>query len=131
MYYTIRQMSERHPAFTIKSLENLVYKAEKNGLLPAIKRVGMPDSQRKRVYINELMFLRWIEDQSSLIREENKKLSDQENLIGKKIGENKPVKKCNCNHDRLKGDNTIFKQNQNNHQQKNDINSSQLSLFES
>ena len=41
MYYTIRQMSERYPAFTIKALENLVYKAKKNGLAPAIKRVGI------------------------------------------------------------------------------------------
>ena len=62
-YYTVKQMSMRHPAFSESSLRWLIFNESSNGLHPAIKRVG------RKVLVNELKFLRWIEDNECLVRE--------------------------------------------------------------
>lgn len=58
---TIRQFSEKHPAFPEASLRWHLFRAADNGLdgLGAIKRVG------RRVYIVEAKFFDWIEAQQA------------------------------------------------------------------
>jgi len=60
-------MAMRHEAFSEASLRALIFNAKKNGLWPAITRVG------RKVLIHEGKFLRWIEDRSCLVREEAEK----------------------------------------------------------
>lgn len=56
---TLRQFSERHPAFPEASLRWHIFKAEYNGLARhgAVKRIG------RRVYLDEGAFFRWVESQ--------------------------------------------------------------------
>lgn len=74
-FYTVKQMSMRHPAFSEPSLRALIFNAEKDGLAPAIVRV------KRKVLIHELMFLRWIRDNRCLVREEENKNKENPNLI--------------------------------------------------
>jgi hypothetical protein len=57
--FTIRQFSERHPAFPEGALRWHVFRASTNGLgkLGAIKRIG------RRVYLDETAFFTWINSQ--------------------------------------------------------------------
>lgn len=60
---TLRQLAQRHPAFTEVALRNLVYKAGRNRaavpqvsvLDTALRRVG------RRVLIDESRFLAWVD----------------------------------------------------------------------
>ena len=61
-YYTVKQMSMRHEAFTESSFRYLIFNAEENGLSPAIKRVG------RKVLLHENKFLAWIDDPDCLVR---------------------------------------------------------------
>jgi len=64
---TIRQFSEKYPAFSQGSLRNLIFLAEKreaskgtiegNGLEPALVRIG------RKLLIDEVRFFQWIEEQ--------------------------------------------------------------------
>lgn len=47
---TVRQFSEKHPAFTQGSLRNLIFNAKQNGFDAALVRVG------RRVLIDEAAF---------------------------------------------------------------------------
>ncbi len=62
-YYGVKQMSMRHESFSESSFRSLIFYADKNGLWPAIKRVG------RKVLIDENKFLRWIENPKSLVQE--------------------------------------------------------------
>jgi len=58
---TIRQFSERHPAFPEGSLRWHVFRASQNGLerLDAVKRIG------RRVYLDEDRFFTWVDAQQT------------------------------------------------------------------
>lgn len=73
-HYTVKQMTMRHPAFSESSFRWLIFNEKENGLHPAIIRVG------RKVLINEMKFLRWIEDNQCLINEIKKQ--KQEERIG-------------------------------------------------
>lgn len=54
--FTVRQFSERHPAFSQASLRNLLFKAHQNGMARhgVIVRVG------RRILLSEPRFLQWL-----------------------------------------------------------------------
>ena len=56
LYSTVKQFSERHPAFTVGSLRALIFNAKSNGLNEsgAIVRIN------RRVLINEPNFFAWV-----------------------------------------------------------------------
>ncbi|MEI6067960.1 MAG: hypothetical protein WCP96_11495 [Methylococcaceae bacterium] len=56
LYSTVKQFSERHPAFTVGSLRALIFNANSNGLNEsgAIVRIN------RRVLINEPNFFIWV-----------------------------------------------------------------------
>jgi hypothetical protein len=58
---SVRQLAERHPAFTESSLRWLLFEADKNGLATsgAVLRVG------RRVLFDEQKFLRWLESRQA------------------------------------------------------------------
>jgi hypothetical protein len=60
---TIRQLSERNPAFTEPAIRWLVFNAKHNGLERAIVRIGKPGSRRPKVLIDEAEFSRWLDAQ--------------------------------------------------------------------
>lgn len=57
-YLTIKQLSQKYPAFPEGGLRYLVFNAEKNHLASAITRVG------RKVLIEESAFLDWINHQN-------------------------------------------------------------------
>jgi hypothetical protein len=67
--FTVRQFSERHPAWTQSAVRNLIFNSQPrrsskgkisgNGLAPAIVRVG------GKVLIDEDQFFAWIEEQQA------------------------------------------------------------------
>ena len=52
--FTVKQFSEKHPAFTIGGLRALIFNAKKNGFSNVIRRIG------GRVLINEQDFFNWV-----------------------------------------------------------------------
>lgn len=74
-FYTVKQMSMRHPAFSQSALRALIFKADQNGLAPAITRVG------RKVLIEEDKFIRWLKDDKCLVREEESKLKENPYLV--------------------------------------------------
>ncbi|MCC7487283.1 MAG: hypothetical protein IT529_20095 [Burkholderiales bacterium] len=52
---TVRQLSERFPAFSEPSLRWLIFNSQSNGLAQALVRVG------RRVLIDEEKFTAWLE----------------------------------------------------------------------
>jgi hypothetical protein len=56
-YFTVKQFSERHPAFTVASLRALIFNANTNGLNEscAIVRIN------RKVLINEPKFFDWVD----------------------------------------------------------------------
>ena len=56
-YFTVKQFSERHPAFTVGSLRALIFDGNINGLneSSAIVRIN------RKVLINEGRFFDWVE----------------------------------------------------------------------
>lgn len=67
--YSVRQFSEKHPAFTQSALRNLIDKAKEryssrgqvapNGLAVALVRLG------RRILIDEEAFFLWLADQTA------------------------------------------------------------------
>ena len=57
LYSTVKQFSERHPAFTVASLRALIFDGNTNGLNEscAIVRIN------RRVLINEGRFFDWVD----------------------------------------------------------------------
>jgi len=56
-YLTVRQMAEKHPAFSEASLRYHIFHENQNGLAEAIRRVG------RKILINESLFFEWVENQ--------------------------------------------------------------------
>jgi hypothetical protein len=56
-YFTVKQFSERHPAFTVASLRALIFDGNTNGLNEscAIVRIN------RKVLINEPKFFDWVD----------------------------------------------------------------------
>ena len=56
-YFTVKQFSERHPAFTVASLRALIFDGNTNGLNEsgAVVRIN------RKVLINEGRFFDWVE----------------------------------------------------------------------
>jgi len=59
VYSTVKQFSEKHPAFSVGSLRSLIFNASSNGLNEsgAIVRVG------RKILLSETRFFNWIEAQ--------------------------------------------------------------------
>lgn len=57
-YLTVRQMAEKHPAFSEASLRYHIFHEKQNGLAEAIRRVG------RKILINENLFFEWVESQN-------------------------------------------------------------------
>ncbi len=57
-YLTIKQLSQKYPAFPEGGLRYLVFNADKNNLASAIIRVG------RKVLLEESAFLDWINNQN-------------------------------------------------------------------
>lgn len=57
-YLTVRQMAEKHPAFSEASLRYHIFHEKQNGLAEAIRRVG------RKILINEGQFFEWVESQN-------------------------------------------------------------------
>jgi hypothetical protein len=57
LYSSVRQFSEKHPAFTVGSLRALIFNASSNGLNEsgAIVRVG------RRILLSDTKFYDWLE----------------------------------------------------------------------
>jgi hypothetical protein len=62
VYSTVKQFSEKHPAFSVGSLRAHIFQASSNGLNEsgAIVRVG------RRILLSETKFFDWIEAQRGL-----------------------------------------------------------------
>jgi hypothetical protein len=62
LYSTVKQFSEKHPAFSVGSLRSLIFSASNNGLNEsgAIVRVG------RKILLNETKFFGWVEAQRGL-----------------------------------------------------------------
>jgi len=54
-FLTVRQMAEKHQAFSEASLRYLIFNARENNLAHAIYRVG------RKILINEKLFIEWVE----------------------------------------------------------------------
>jgi hypothetical protein len=62
VYSTVKQFSEKHPAFSVGSLRAIIFNASTNGLSEAgaIVRIG------RKVLLNDTKFYDWIEAQRGL-----------------------------------------------------------------
>ena len=58
-YLTVKQMAEKHPAFSEASLRYHIFHEKENGLEKAITRVG------RKILIDESLFFEWLESQGS------------------------------------------------------------------
>ncbi len=56
---TVSHFTQRYPAFPPGGLRYWIFNAEKNGLAPALRRVG------RKVLIDEAAFFDWIEKQNA------------------------------------------------------------------
>ena len=56
---TVKQFSERHPAFSVGGIRWLIFNAETNGFNKVIRRIG------RRVLIDEAAFFNWVEENNS------------------------------------------------------------------
>ncbi|KKM52635.1 hypothetical protein LCGC14_1554730 [marine sediment metagenome] len=54
-YYTVSQLSQKHPAFSIGSLRSIIFNRDKNGFNKVIRRIG------RKILLSEEDFLEWIE----------------------------------------------------------------------
>jgi hypothetical protein len=60
IYFTVRQLTKRHPAFSDGCLRWLLYNSQTNGLQAsgAIIRIG------RKIIIDEALFLSWVKAQA-------------------------------------------------------------------
>lgn len=56
---TVRQFSEKHPAFPQGSLRNLIFHAEANGFKRCVRRIN------SKVLLDEQEVFRWVDHQNS------------------------------------------------------------------
>jgi hypothetical protein len=66
-YFTVKQFSERHPAFTVGSLRALIFNSNTNGLTEsgAVVRIN------RKVLINEGKFFAWLEMENKRVVKRN------------------------------------------------------------
>ena len=57
LYSTVKQFSERHPAFTVASLRALIFDGNTNGLTESCAVVRI----NRRVLLNEPKFFDWVD----------------------------------------------------------------------
>ena len=57
-FLTVRQLSEKYPAFPQGGIRHLIFHAETNGFNSVITRVG------RKVLIDEDSFLNWVKQQN-------------------------------------------------------------------
>jgi len=57
LYSTVKQFSERHPAFTVGSLRALIFNSNTNGLTESCAVVRI----NRRVLLNEPKFFDWVD----------------------------------------------------------------------
>ncbi len=60
-YLTVKQMADRHPAFSESSLRYHIFNEHTNGFSKVIIRVG------RKVLLNEEAFLGWIEENAESV----------------------------------------------------------------
>ncbi|WP_367025678.1 hypothetical protein ABZN20_14310 [Methylococcus sp. ANG] len=58
LLFTVRQFSERNPAFSQSALRAIIFNARHNGFAPAIKRVG------RKILLDEAEFFAVIDRQN-------------------------------------------------------------------
>lgn len=58
---TVRQLSERHPAFPQSGIRYLIFHSQKNGFANCIRRVG------RKILIDEALFFNWVEAQNQKV----------------------------------------------------------------
>lgn len=56
---TVRQFSEKYPAFPEGGMRHRIFYADRNGFKSCIRRVGA------KVLIDEIEFFKWIEEQNT------------------------------------------------------------------
>lgn len=61
-YLTVKQVVQKHPAFSEASLRYYIFNEKQNGLSSAIRRIG------RKVLINEVVFLQWIDGQNGGVK---------------------------------------------------------------
>jgi hypothetical protein len=54
-FLTVKQAAEKYPAFGERALRYLIFTRSRNGLAPAVRKVG------KKVLLDESAFVAWIE----------------------------------------------------------------------
>lgn len=57
---TVRQFSEKHPAFTEGSLRFNIFNAHRNGFKQCIRRIG------RKILLDESEFFRWVDAQNKI-----------------------------------------------------------------
>ena len=62
VYLTVKQFSQKHPAFPEGGLRHIIFHAETNGFNKCIRRIG------KKVLINEKLFFECIDSQNTTWR---------------------------------------------------------------
>jgi hypothetical protein len=55
---TVRQFSQKHPAFPEGGLRHQIFHADENGLASAIRRLG------RKVLIDESLYFHWVDRQN-------------------------------------------------------------------
>lgn len=58
---TVRQFSQKHPAFPEGGLRYNIFHADKNGFTKCIRRIG------RKVLLDEAEVFRWIDEQNALL----------------------------------------------------------------
>ena len=61
-YLTVKQVANKHPAFSESSIRYHIFHERTNGLARAIRRIG------RKILINETLFLEWLESQNGGIK---------------------------------------------------------------
>lgn len=55
---TVRQFTEKHPAFSEGGLRYIIFHAEKNGFVKCIRRIG------RKVLLDEKSVFQWVDEQN-------------------------------------------------------------------
>jgi hypothetical protein len=58
-YLTVRQISEKYPAFSQGGIRSLIFNAHHNGFSQCIRRIG------RKILIKESIFIEWVEGKAA------------------------------------------------------------------
>lgn len=61
---TVRQFTEKHPAFSQGGLRYTIFHAEENGFAKCIRRIG------RKVLLDEKSVFQWVDEQNSIVTSE-------------------------------------------------------------